>query len=202
MKKITAIALLAIGFSLFVSIALAETPIIIVGGARGKPEQLDVLKDNFPGSIAIVPDKNWPLSDAAEELLGRIREAGVTGQFIVIAHSWSGLIARKIDADNPGLVEKIITIASPSGGFGPAFIRGFFDTGDKESKTPLYVIAVYNNSTPKFYMGAEKNDGVVDLKSALDFRGKKVTDQKIVEGEHTEVLNSQVISQLVKSWVR
>jgi len=199
MKKI---ALAVISFLLVASVALAETPIIIVGGMGSNLEQVNGLKDSIPGSIAIIPDKMWPLSYAAEELLGRIREAGVAGQFIVVAHSWGGLIARKIDADNPGLVEKIITIASPSGGFGPAFVRVFFDTGDKESKTPLYVIAAHNNSAPRFYMGTEKNDGVVDLKSALDLRGKKFIDQKVVEGEHTEVLNSQVVIQLVKSWMR
>ncbi|MDD2753097.1 MAG: alpha/beta hydrolase [Candidatus Portnoybacteria bacterium] len=199
MKKI---ALAVISFLLVASVALAETPIIIVGGVGSNLEQVNGLKDGIPGSIVIIPDKMWPLSYAAEELLGRIREAGVTEQFIVVAHSWGGLIARRIDADNPGLVEKIITIASPSGGFGPAFVRVFFDTGDKESKTPLYVIAAYNNSAPRFYMGTEKNDGVVDLKSALDLRGKKVIDQKVVEGEHTEVLNSQVVIQLVKSWMR
>ena len=198
MKKI---ALLIVGFLLVASVALANTPVVVVGGVGSNVEQLGGLKDSIPGAIAIVPEKMWSLEEAARDLLKRIREAGINGRFVIVAHSWGGLIARRMDADNPGVVEKIITIASPHGGFGPAFVRFFFDAGDQQSQTPLYVIAAYNNLIPKFYMGEERNDGVVDLKSALDLRGKKITEQKIVEGEHTEVLNSQIAIQLVKSWI-
>jgi len=197
---------LVIIFYFTLTVAYADPKVIIIGGWNSDMKQYEILQKSIPGSIVVIPQISWPLYDAAPTVLQQIKKKSTAEQLTLIGHSWGGLIARKIDADNPGLVQKIITIGSPSGGFGPAFIRYFFDTSDKESLTPLYVIVGYNNSTPKWYMDANgKNDGVIDLKSALDFRGKNVVDQniKIIEGlKHTEMLKSQKVIQIVKEWVK
>ncbi|MFH1558916.1 MAG: hypothetical protein ABIC19_00120, partial [Patescibacteria group bacterium] len=147
-----------------------------------------------------------PLSAAAEELLRQIREdERVSGKIIIIGCSWAGLIARRLDAENPGLVKMVVTIGTPSGGFGPDFVKFFFDAEDKKSETPLYVIAGYNSTVPgKLYMEeGEENDGTVTLKSALDLRGKKATELRILKGlGHMELFKSPEVIQLVKSWVQ
>ena len=202
MRKI--FLLFAISFWLIASsIALAGPKVIILGRVGGAAEYYSELQESIPGSVVIAPKNLWPLFSAAKGLFQQIRDEGVNGQIIFVAHSWGGIIARKIDAENPGVVVMIITIATPSGGFGPDFVGFFFNAGDKESKTPLYAIAAYNNSVPKFYMRTEKNDGIVDLGSALNFQGKKVSEVRVFEGlEHTEMLKSKEIIQLVKSWVQ
>ncbi|MFH1393241.1 MAG: alpha/beta hydrolase [Patescibacteria group bacterium] len=207
MKKIaTIMTVLFVAIAVFATVSIAAGPtVVILGGVGGAAEHYLELQENIPGSVVIVPKNLWPLYSAADDLLQQIREEGISGQVIFVAHSWGGIIARKIDAENPGVVAMIITIATPSGGFGPDFIKFFFDAGDKNSDTPLYAIVGFNSTIPKkMYMEeGEENDGVVTLKSALDFRGKKVSELRVLEGlEHTEMLKSQEVIQLVKSWVQ
>ncbi len=207
-KMMVAITTLFAVAIVFTTIAIAaDNPTIIIGGVESRDrEHGEVLRENIPGSIVITPNRMWPLSTAAEELLRQIREdERVSGRIIIIGCSWAGLIARRVDAENPGLVAMIVTIGSPSGGFGPAFVRFFFDAGDKGSETPLYVIVGYNSTFPaRIYMEeGEENDGTVTLKSALDFRGKKVSEFRVLKGlGHMELFKSPEVIQLVKSWVQ
>jgi len=204
MKKIAIVAVLLVMVAVFATVSIAAGPaVVIVGGVGGAAEYYSELQKNIPDSIVIAPKNLWPLFSAADDLLRQVREERINGQIIFIAHSWGGIIARKIDAENPGVVAMIVTIATPSGGFGPDFVGFFFNAGDKDSATPMYAIAAYNNSVQKFHMRSEKNDGVVDLGSSLDFQGKKVNEIRVFEGlEHTEMLKSPEVIQLVKSWVQ
>jgi len=54
----------------------------------------------------------------------------------------------------------IITIGSPAGGYPEIVNSIFFGVGDEDSHTPLYVIAGYDDSSPRrFWMASDRNDG-------------------------------------------
>jgi hypothetical protein len=80
----------------------------------------------------------------------------------------------------------------------------FFGTKDKNSKTPLYVIAGYKKSFHRqFYMASKKNDGVFDLKAVLDLGGRKVSGQRIFPGlGHMDLFKSKEVIQQVNDWIQ
>ncbi len=185
-----------------ISAVSAEKPsIVIISGKGGTLEQLEYLKTNIPGAVVVAPKKWYPISAGAEEVLGQLKEKGIDGKLILIGHSWGGLIAREIDAKNPGLVQKIITIATSSGGFRftPRFI---YDVDDGNSTTPLYVIAGYNSVQKKWHMkSGMKNDGTVGLESMLDF-GRPIDGLKIfTDMGHMDFINSEKVVQQVHLWI-
>ncbi|MFH1200822.1 MAG: hypothetical protein V1484_00630 [bacterium] len=166
--------------------------IVVVGGMFGSDRALlKEFQKGIPGSVSVLPNRVLPLSTAADEVLRQIREdLGITGKVILVAGSWAGLIARRIDATNPGLVTAIITVGTPTGGY-PAFVNSFFfGTGDENSDTPLYIIA-------------SDGDWVVSPKSALDLGQRKISDQKVFSGiGHFGLFRSSEVTQTILGWVQ
>lgn len=181
----------------------APTIVIIGGNWESDRIYLEPLKENIPGAIAIVPNRMWPISTAAKELYRQIREdEKIRGPIIVVALSWAGLPVRMMEADNPGLATMVITIGSPAGGYVALANRLFFSVGDEDSKTPLYVIAGYNNSSPRFYMVGDKNDETLGLKTVLSLGQRRVSGQWVFEGHnHMMLFNSSKVIKLVKSLI-
>ena len=110
------------------------------------------------------------------------------------------MIAREIDKEHPGLVQKIVTIGTPYGGFKmtPKFVHSVDDSG---SLTPLYVVAGYNSNQKKWYMREDKNDGTVDLDSATDF-GRPIEGSAIFAGVgHVDLIKSKRVANQIKSWI-
>lgn len=180
--------------------------VVIIGGAGSTSDRLQEMHKAFPRSVAIVPQKYYPLGSAADTVLRQIRDAGVTGRLILVGHSWGGLIARTIDARNPGLVAAVVTIATPLDiRFMPNGLGDPFHPDDTISKTPLYVVAgVKTGAERKWWMHTDESDGVVDVASATNFAGRKVTESVIVRGEgaeHSELVKSRAVIDQVQTWL-
>jgi len=215
MKKTNIAVIVAIAFALLFSgyaIAETKTPIVIIGGAS--PEEnifLTMQKElqaEFPDRKVevIVPEAYWPLWRAVSTVLQQIRDAGIEGPVILIGHSWGGLIARQIDARNPGTVVAVITIATP---LDIRFMPNFgdpFHPDDTDSETPLYVIAgIKPGVEKKWWMRVRYSDEVVDIQTALDLRKRKVTDFAIFKGEnaeHSEIVKNLEVINRIKKWLQ
>lgn len=186
----------------------APIAVVIVGGAKkGDWVYLEPFREGIAGAIAIVPNRMWPVPIAAEELCRQIRvDKKIKGKVIIVAGSWAGLTARKMDALYPGMVAMIVAIGSPSGEFGPDFVKSwlFFDAGDKESDTPLYLIAGYDDSSPRrFYMSSGRNDGILDLKAVLNLGERRISGQRVFPGlRHMDLFMSPEVIRQVNSWIR
>lgn len=185
----------------------AASRAIIIGGwssksSEEKREELAYLERGIPGAISVVPSRNWPISEAARDVLAQLRGKGVSDKLILVAHSWGGLIAREIGVRHPELVEKIITIASPAGGFKftPRFIYG---VDDEECNVPLYIIVGNKEVSPRWYMSGILNDGVVEYDSAMSLGKRKVQGFALFPGlGHVELLESPDVLQQVLEWIR
>jgi pimeloyl-ACP methyl ester carboxylesterase len=180
--------------------------VVIIGGAGSSVEPMREMQKAFPRSVAVVPQKYYPLYSAADVVLQQIREAGITGKLILVGHSWGGLIARTIDARNPGLVVAVVTIATPLDiRFMPNGLGDPFRPDDRDSKTPLYVVAGIKAGTEKkWWMRTDESDGVVDIMSAMNFAGRQVVESVIVRGEnaeHSEIVKNRLVINQVQTWL-
>ncbi len=193
MKKIVLVILFVWLFFLllvliFVKSAAADNTIILIGGCgKNTAEELQYLQKNIPGAITIAPDTYWPLSEAAADVLWQIEKRGINGKLILIGHSWGGLVARQIDSQNPGLVQKVITIGTPNGGFwfAPRFV---YSVDDAKSITPIYVIAGLNDKS-------------VSLSSAMDV-GRQIEDSMIFSGVgHADLIKSAIVAEKIRIWL-
>jgi pimeloyl-ACP methyl ester carboxylesterase len=198
MQKIILLLLLVL---VLTETAIAADSVVIIGGWGSTHDQLEYLQKNLSNSIAVVPNKYWPISEAAKDVLQQLKRKNMDARLILVGHSWGGLIAREIDRQHPGLLRKIIVIGTPNGGYRltPRFIYG---VADSTSTTPLYVIAAYNSDRKKWYMKSEKNDGSVDLDSALDLGKRKIQDLAIFKNTgHVELIRSHEVARQIKFWI-
>jgi len=166
--------------------------VVIIGGwgSSEESEQLEYLQKGIPGSVAIISNRRWPLEEAAADVLQQLKQKGLSGKLVLIGHSWGGLIAREIDAENPGMVKKVITIGTPNGGFwfAPRFVSA---VRNAETLAPLYAVAGDIGSG---------TDGVVGTFSALGV--KKVKDAKIFPHvSHVGLLQSKEVLGQVLAWL-
>jgi len=213
MKKAVLAAVIALSFSgcatttkmydTKVSYSGAPT-VVIIGGAN--PEPMEALRNAFPGSLVVIPEKYYPLGSGADAVLAQIRRAGVQGRLMLIGHSWGGLLARTIDARNPGLIVAVVTIATPLDiRFMPTGLGDPFHPDDTNSGTPLYVIAgVKLGAEKKWWMMADESDGVVDVASAMNFAGREVKASAIFRGEsaeHTAITGNPLVADQIRIWL-
>ncbi len=191
MKKIMIILLLSVLFlflliAVFVGFATAE--VVIIGGWGSGTLELEYLRKSIPGAIAIAPNFYWPLAKAARDVLRQLKEKGMAlEELVLVGHSWGGLIAREIDAENPGMVQKIIVVATPNDGFWyvPRFV---YEVDDSISQTSLYVIASIDDKT-------------VPLKSVMTI-ARKITDSVVFVGlGHVDLLKYDAVAQKINFWV-
>ncbi|MCX6812986.1 MAG: alpha/beta fold hydrolase [Candidatus Azambacteria bacterium] len=182
---------LVVSFVFIPQIVFAKTIVIIGGwGSDKNPKELTYLQESIPGSVAIAPNRCWPLSKAATDVLQQLKEKDINGKLVLIGHSWGGLIAREIDAENPGLIQKIITIGTPNAGF---WFAPWFVCEPREGKTlaPLYAVAGDIGSG---------TDGVVSTPSALGV--KKAEDAKIFSRvSHVGLLQSREVLSQILVWL-
>jgi pimeloyl-ACP methyl ester carboxylesterase len=191
-------------FCIIFSMSNASQVVFIGGMGKTSQKSIEVLQKRIPEAVIVDLPTYWPISTASSDMMELLLEKkiDVSDGVILIGHCWGGLIARQMDADNPGLVKKVITIASPSGGyrFLPSFI---FKPDDEKSHTPLYVIAVHDaHFSKKWYMRTEKNDGIVDIESALDI-GRVPNKIVIFDGiSHQDLLENKKIANQILEWIR
>jgi pimeloyl-ACP methyl ester carboxylesterase len=181
--------------------AVAADSVVIIGGWGSTSQQLEYLRKNI-SAVVILPRKYLPLSEAAEDVCQQLKEREINlDRLSVVGFSWGGLIARELDRQHPGLLKKIIIIATPNGGYRltPRFIYG---VDDATSTTPLYVIAGHNSDPKKWYMKSVLNDGTVDLDSALDLGMRKVQDLAIFKDMgHVDLMRSQEVARQINFWI-
>jgi pimeloyl-ACP methyl ester carboxylesterase len=178
--------------------------IVIIGGAYCTGEQMEFLRSYFPGSIAIVPEKYFPLWLGADAVLMQLKNKGVKGNLILIGHSWGGLIAREIDGEHPGLVKAIVTIATPSGNFRltPDAVSDFaLRPKDDNSTTPLYIIGGYKSPVRRWWMLTDESDGVIDLSSLMATGKRSVEASAIFEREHVALVQDIKVADQIKNWL-
>jgi pimeloyl-ACP methyl ester carboxylesterase len=165
--KVIALALLVVGFAGQVT---AQQIVVIRGSGAFTTDFVKMIEEEMSGAVVIGPRTYWPLDDAAADILQQLKEKGVdiSNGFKVVGYSWGGLIARQLDADNPGLAKKVVTVASPVNSYrlSPSFMPG-----DGKSLTPLIVIGGYKPGLAKslFMRGEMKEtDDVVPIESIID----------------------------------
>ncbi len=173
---------------LLVNTATAADSVVIIGGWGSGTLELEYLRKSIPGAIAIAPNFYWPLAKAARDVLRQLKEKGMAlEELVLVGHSWGGLIAREIDAENPGMVQKIIVVATPNDGFWyvPRFV---YEVDDSISQTSLYVIASIDDKT-------------VPLKSVMTI-ARKITDSVVFVGlGHVDLLKYDAVAQKINFWV-
>lgn len=179
-----------------------EEKIVIVGGYGSTAEEMDYLKKNFSGSVVIIPKKFATIEEASAAFLEQLKEQKLENEQIVfIAHSWGGLIVRKISEDYPEIkIKKIITIAMPSGGYSIAprwFWRMFYGKmPDRKSKYPLFVIAGDKGRERWFLKGS--NDGIVELSSVLSVEADEIM---LFPLNHLELIHNESVVEQIQLWV-
>lgn len=203
------------GFILWETIAVAQDivarittktaapQIVLIGGSIASPPDVVIKAEKTIGGTFVELGAHWPLSSAAANILQQLKEKNVdiSNGIVLVGYSWGGLVARQLDADNPGLVKMVVTIGSVSGGY--RFMpEGFFMPGDIQSHTPLYVIGGYDSQIPKkWFMQGELNDGIASLKSVLTV-GRSTIDTAVFSGfEHTALMESQEVTNQIREWV-
>lgn len=195
MKKIVLIGLIVLLLlSVVVGGAVAQQKVIIIPGWGHETEGLNYLKDRIENAEIIGYSHSMPISDAAEEVYEKIIFSNK--KVSIVGFSWGGLIARQIAAVHPEIVDKLIIIASPSGGylFSPKFL---FKVA--KSEKAIFVIAG-TKSAKKWYL-KEVNDGKVDLDSVFS-ETLSIREVKIFELSHEELSqNEEVVSQ-VNVWLK
>lgn len=187
---------------------------VIIGGVNSDPSYIKALQSAFPESVLVIPKKYFPLSEGAEDMFRQIRGMGINGPIRVIAHSISGLLARQIDAMNPGLVKEIVTIGTPHFGsfkWMPQFVSdNFLRPGDERSKTPLYVIGGFvqdEEIRPVELFSIRRglintiSDGTVDLPAVMDLGKREVKAFAVFPIEHTELVSDREVIKQIKIWL-
>lgn len=190
MKK-TIFLFLLLFIAVTANIAPCAEIIVLIPGWGSKTNELDYLKDKIGANIIDYSD-NMPIKDVAEKLYQEILALSDGKAVSIVGYCWGGLLARQIAAAHPEIINKLIIIASPSGGYETFLIPKFIFKVSKSEKE-IFVIAG-NKSKNKWYLDKE-NDGTVNLSSVLS--APKIKKIKIFELGHHELLkDEQVVSQI------
>lgn len=190
-----------------IAVAEAVPTVVIIGGAGSTNEQLDPLHKALPGSVVIIPEKYYPLTSAAIVVRQQIIDKGITGKVILVGWSWGALLAHQINGLYEGFVFAIVGIASPLDiAYIPSFMGAPFNPDDKDSKTPLYVVAgVKPRAEKKWYMTTSESDGIVDLDAAKAVGERNLRGFAVVRGEdagHWEIVSCPEMIKQVAEWIR
>jgi len=202
-----AVVVIALVLSECAIAAVEDAPtIVIIGGAGSTNEQLDPLHKALPGSVVIIPEKYYPLTSAAIVVRQQIIDKGITGKVILVGWSWGALLAHQINGLYEGFVFAIVGIASPLDiAYVPSFMGAPFNPDDKDSKTPLYVIAgVKPGVEKKWYMTTSESDGIVDIDAAKAVGRRNLKGFAIVRGEdagHWAIVTCPETIKQVVEWI-
>jgi len=196
------LSLLFIIFFFIASLSRAEQ-VVFIGGSGGTAQNFVSLQKKIPEAIAVEPKIYWPLFMSANNVLKQLTEKRVNlkNGVILVGYCWGGLVARQMEADNPGLARKVITVGTPSGGFrfAPNFI---FTPDDRASSTPLFVIGAYDSSLPdRWYGQSENNDGTVTLKSVLAIERPATEIVIFSRMKHGDIMNNPKVIAQILQWV-
>ncbi|MCR4331046.1 MAG: hypothetical protein NUV49_04185 [Patescibacteria group bacterium] len=203
MKNIFIFVLIAFTLALGITTKVAATEVVLIGGSVASPADVVTKAEKAFGGTFIELGRHWPLSSAAANILQQLKEKNIdmSNGIVLVGYSWGGLVARQLDADNPGLVKMVVTIGSVSGGY--RFMpEGFFMPSDRKSRTPLYVIGGYDPQIPKkWFMQGKLNDGIVSLESVLTV-GRSTIDTAVFSGfEHTALMVSPEVTNQIREWI-
>lgn len=211
MKKtlVSAVALVVIALVLSkCAIAMAEDSptVVIIGGFGSTEKQLEPLHQALKDSVLVIPEKYYPLSSAAEVVRKQIIDKGIKGKVILVGWSWGALLAHQINGMYEEFVVAIVGIASPLDiAYLPSFLGTPFNPDDKDSKTPLYVIAgVKPGAEKKWYMTTSESDGVVDIDAAKAVGRRNLKGFAIVRGEdagHWAIVTCPETIKQVVEWI-
>lgn len=185
-------------------IATAIPQTVLIGGIIGSHPDVVTKAEKAFGGTFVELGKHWPLSNAAASVLQQLKEKNVdmSNGIVLVGYSWGGLVARQLDADNPGLVKAVITIGSVPGGY--RFMpEGLLMPDDSDSHTPLYVIGGYDSRIhKKWFMRGDLNDGIASLESVLTV-GRPATDIAVFSGfGHLELMESLEVTNQIREWIR
>ncbi len=195
MKWLLTLLLAMILIVLWPTSIVGAADIVIVGGWGSGPEELGFLNEKIPNSVVVIPKRYLPLADAATDLYGRLDD--VSGPIVFVAHSWGGLLVRRLAEDHPELVAKIILIATPSGGywFAP---QGLFNVEvEKSAHIPVFVIAG-NKGVSKWYIPGP-NDGTVEISSVLSVKAR---EYRVFPLGHVDLIQSTEVLAQIQLWIK
>lgn len=117
----------------------------------------------------------------------------------VVAFSLGGIVTQWLLTDHPELrIKKLILVGAPMGGYKFVPPNPFF-SNDFPKELPIYVIA--GNKGHKSLFLREENDGVVDLRSALDIRDQNLKDAAVFPVEHSELEVIPEVQTQIAQWL-
>lgn len=117
----------------------------------------------------------------------------------VVAFSLGGVVTQWLLSDHPELrVKKLILVGSPMGGY-KFFPPNPFFSNNFPKDLPIYVIA--GSKGQKVWFLREENDGVVDLKSALDIRDQNLKDAAVFHADHNELEEIPEVQIQIAQWL-
>ncbi len=203
MKHISLLALVAFTLALGMAVKVSAAEVVLIGGSIASPPDVVMKAEKTFGGTFVELGKRWPLRGAAKNVLQQLKDKGIdmSDGIVLVGYSWGGLVARQLDADNPGLVKLVITVGSAPGGY--RFMpKDLFMPGDSASDTPLYVIGGYDPQIPKkWFMNGTRNDGIVSLESVFTVGRATVAMIAFSGFNHDELMVSREVTEQIREWI-
>ena len=188
------------------SLVQGKTVIFFVGGWRMTAAQME----SFSGSVPESRKVTYLLPNALSELVRPwhcaelvntyIQDNNLANEnFIFVTFSFGGTVTQWLLNAHPEYrVQKLILVGSPVGGYKFLPPNNFF-SNRFPSNLPIYVIAGTKGQDAWFLQ--DENDGVVDLRSALNIPDENQKDAAIFHADHTELEEIAEVQQQIALWL-
>ena len=207
MKKYSLILFaVLVSVTIFAPVGHCRTTVFFVGGWGMTPAQMESFSRSVPESRKV----KFMLPTSIKDLMRPWYCANLMHDYIrknnlaeddlyVVAFSLGGVVTQWLLNDHPELrVKKLILVGAPMGGYKFVPPNPFFEN-DFPADLPIYVIAGSKGHKSLFLR--EVNDGVVDLKSALDIREQNLRDAAVFHAEHSELESIPEVQAQISQWL-
>lgn len=190
----------------FVSQGSCRPVVFFIGGWGMTPSQMESFSRSVPESEKVkfllptaVKDLTRPWH-CADLIYDHIQKNGLAEEDLYfVAFSLGGIVTQWLLSDHPELpVKKLILVGSPMGGYKFLPPNPFFSNNFPE-KLPIYVIA--GSKGQKAWFLRDVNDGVVDLKSALDIRDHNLKEAAVFHADHNELEEIPEVQAQISRWL-
>jgi pimeloyl-ACP methyl ester carboxylesterase len=189
-----------------VSTSHCKTMVFFIGGWRMTSEQIETFSRSVPDSKKVkylLPEamsdlvRPWHCADLIYEYIQNNKLG--EDDLIIISFSLGGVVAQWLLSEHPELnVKKLILVGTPIGGYKFIPPNNFFSNSFPKD-LPIYVIAGTKGQNAWFLR--DKNDGVVDLDSALDIPAQNLKDAAIFNADHTELKEMSEVQVQISLWL-
>jgi pimeloyl-ACP methyl ester carboxylesterase len=205
-RSLFILSIIAMLVSALASAGHCKTVVFFIGGWRMTHEQMK----SFSRSVSESRKVKYFLPEELSELVrpwhcadliyNYIKSNNMSDEeLIFVSFSFGGIVAQWLLSDHPELhVKKLILVGSPIGGYKFVPPNNFFSNRFPKD-LPIYVIA--GNKGQNAWFLRDENDGVVDLKSALDIPDQNLKNAAIFYADHTELEEMPEVQARISMWL-